>query len=219
MNHNRHITFLIIAVLLTTASALSRNLTLHYDKPAEFFEEALVIGNGTLGATIYGGTSSDQISLNDITLWSGEPENGVTTPDAYKALPEIRSLLDSAKYREADMANRKIQGHYSQNYQPLGRLLIQYDNTKDISGYKRTLDLNEAVAATRYTRAGYSFSTEYLASAPDSVIAIKITTDNPGRNRWRNGNRRIDGVHPTVPECCRSVTVYPNGCRCSAPAQ
>lgn len=132
-----------------------------------------------MGATIYGGTSSDQISINDITLWSGEPENGVTTPDAYKALPEIRSLLDSAKYREADMANRKIQGHYSQNYQPLGRLLIQYDNTKDISGYKRTLDLNRAVAATRYTRAGYSFSTEYLASAPDSVIAIKITTDNP----------------------------------------
>ncbi len=179
MNHNRHITLLIIAVLLSTASALSRNLTLHYDKPAEFFEEALVIGNGTLGATIYGGTSSDQISLNDITLWSGEPENGVTTPDAYKALPEIRSLLDSAKYREADMANRKIQGHYSQNYQPLGRLLIQYDSTKGISGYKRTLDLNEAVAATRYTRDGYSFSTEYLASAPDSVIALKITTDNP----------------------------------------
>ena len=109
------------------------------------------------------------------------------------------------------MANRKIQGHYSQNYQPLGRLLIQYDNTKDISGYKRTLDLNEAVAATRYTRDGYSFSTEYLASAPIQPRHTKIPSklkDMPPTNpipTITTGLRIPTSISMTRPEAYTSL--------------
>ena len=91
------------------------NLVLHYNRPAEFFEEALVIGSGTMGAILYGGTDKDVLSLNDITLWTGEPDRKVTTPDAYKAIPEIRALLDKEDYRGADRVQRKVQGHYSEN--------------------------------------------------------------------------------------------------------
>ena len=105
----RQSTPLIIAATLWLTAAAAQpaddgklnRLTLHYDRPAEHFEEALVIGNGTMGATIYGGTRTDIISLNDQTLWTGEPDTAVTTPGAHKSLPEIRALLDKEDYRAA----------------------------------------------------------------------------------------------------------------------
>lgn len=157
-------------------------LTLHYDRPAEYFEEALVIGNGTMGAIVYGGTKTDRISLNDITLWTGEPDRDVTTPGAFKALPEIRELLDKEDYREAERANRKIQGHFSESYQPLGQLTIDYtDNTaRDITAYRRSLDISEAVARTQYMKGGHMQTSEYFASAPDSVIVIRLQSSGKG---------------------------------------
>lgn len=87
--------------LAVGSSAVAKTpLNLRYDRPAEFFEEALVIGNGNLGAILYGGTAQDRLSLNDITLWTGEPEKSVTTPGAYKAIPEIRAALDRGDYRK-----------------------------------------------------------------------------------------------------------------------
>lgn len=83
--------FTAMSMLCTNAQENTGNLVLRYDSPAEHFEEALVIGNGTMGATVYGGTRIEKISLNDITLWTGEPDKEVTTPGAYKALPEIRA--------------------------------------------------------------------------------------------------------------------------------
>lgn len=121
-----------IAVMTCTISlhafslSAQNRLVLHYDRPAEYFEEALVIGNGTMGAILYGGTDKDVLSLNDLTLWTGEPDRKVTTPDAHKAIPEIRALLDKEDYRGADLAQRKMQGHYSENYQPLGQLSLTY---------------------------------------------------------------------------------------------
>ena len=104
-------------ILPTTTGAQ----TLHYNQPATFFEEALVIGNGTMGGIVYGGTRTDRISLNDITLWTGEPCNmQVYSPDAHKSIPAIREALSKGDYREADRLQRNVQGHFSQNYQPLG---------------------------------------------------------------------------------------------------
>lgn len=163
------------------AQTVQRELTLHYDRPAAYFEEALVIGNGTLGATIYGGTQSDKIALNDLTLWTGEPDRQVTTPDASKALPEIRELLEREAYPEADRAYKKVQGHYSENYQPLGTLTISYPGHHDqpLSAYQRTLDIRNSLASTRYTIDGRKFSSDYFASAPDSVIVIRLQSDAP----------------------------------------
>ena len=109
-----------LALFLATVTE-SMAQTLHYDRPATFFEEALVIGNGTMGGIVYGGTQTDKISLNDITLWTGEPCNmKVYSPDAHKTIPAIREALRKGDYCEADSLQRDVQGHFSQNYQPLG---------------------------------------------------------------------------------------------------
>lgn len=167
-------------ISLHTFSLSAQNrLVLHYDRPAEYFEEALVIGNGTMGAILYGGTDKDVLSLNDLTLWTGEPDRKVTTPDAHKAIPEIRALLDKEDYRGADLAQRKVQGHYSENYQPLGQLSLTYlDEPAQVTGYQRSLDIRQALARTSYQRNGKAFSCDYFASAPDSVIVLRLQTES-----------------------------------------
>ena len=155
--------------------------TLYYNRPAEFFEEALVIGNGTMGGIIYGGTEHDRISLNDITLWTGEPcTQNVFSPNTHKTIPTIREALRNSDYREADRLQRDVQGHYSQNYQPLGQLTIDYfDTIETVTDYRRWLDIGDATAHTEYRRGFYRYTTEYFATHPDSGIVIRITTDNP----------------------------------------
>lgn len=168
------------AAAIFAVEAKDNRLTLHYDRPAKFFEEALVIGNGNLGAIIYGGTAENRISLNDITLWTGEPERGVTTPDAYKAIPEIRAALDRGDYRAADSLHMKVQGHYSENYQPLGQLTISYDGAPDsVAVYERVLDLNTATAQDRFGYGKKNFERSYFASAPDSVIVVTLRSSKP----------------------------------------
>ena len=174
--------------IITTLTALCLALmleaqaqTLHYDKPAEFFEEALVIGNGTMGGIVYGGTERDKVSLNDITLWTGEPCNmKVFSPDAHKSIPAIREALRKGDYKEADRLQHDVQGHFSQNYQPLGQLFIEYQDTVTAAtGYRRWLDIGNATAHTAYQRGAYHYTTEYFATHPDSGIVVRITTDNP----------------------------------------
>lgn len=165
---------------VSAVGAKDNGLSLHYDRPAKFFEEALVIGNGNLGAIIYGGTAENSISLNDITLWTGEPERGVTTPDAYKAIPEIREALDRGDYRAADSLHRKVQGHYSENYQPLGQLSISYEGVPDsVAVYERVLDLYTATAQDRFDYGKKNFERSYFASAPDSVIVVTLRSSKP----------------------------------------
>lgn len=159
------------------AQERTADLALRYDRPAEYFEEALVIGNGTMGAIVYGGTEREIISLNDITLWTGEPERGVTTPDAHKSIPVIRELLDKEDYRGADREQKKVQGHYSENYQPLGQLTITYQESK-VTDYVRSLDISNAIARTSYRKDGHPFMAEYFASAPDSVIVIRLKSES-----------------------------------------
>ena len=161
--------------------------TLHYDRPADYFEEALVIGNGTMGGIVYGGTQTDRISLNDITLWTGEPCNmKIYSPDAHKTIPAIREALRQGDYRKADQLQREVQGHFSQNYQPLGQLAIEYlDTMAAVTDYKRWLDIGDATAHTSYLRGGYRYTTEYFATNPDSGMVVRITTTNPKGIRAR----------------------------------
>jgi alpha-L-fucosidase 2 len=81
-----------------------------FDKPANYFEETLVLGNGKMGTSIFGGVQNEKIYLNDITLWSGEPMNHNNNPEAYKNLPEIRAALKAENYKLADSLNKKLQG-------------------------------------------------------------------------------------------------------------
>lgn len=183
---------------LTTLLALTLSLTmsvaqeLHYNQPAQFFEEALVIGNGMTGATVYGGTDTDRLSLNDITLWTGEPCNmDIYSPDAHQSIPAIREALRKGDYKKADQLQKNVQGHFSQNYQPLGELQIAYADSGKVSNYRRSLDIGEAVAHTSYERNGYHYTTEYFATNPDSGIVVRITTDSPS------------GIHATLSLGCQ----------------
>lgn len=171
--------WIILCMFFIPPVTFAGNMKLHYDRPAEYFEEALVIGNGTMGATLYGGVKKDKISFNDITLWTGEPESENSSPDAFNAIPEIRALLDNEDYQGADKAQYKVQGHYSENYQPLGTLTIEYlDDTAGISDYHRWLDIGNATARTQYLKDGKLFTSDYFASAPDSVIVIRLKSEN-----------------------------------------
>lgn len=183
---------------LTTLLALTLSLTmsvaqeLHYNQPAQFFEEALVIGNGMTGATVYGGTDTDRLSLNDITLWTGEPCNmNIYSPDAHQSIPAIREALRKGDYKKADQLQKNVQGHFSQNYQPLGELQITYADSGTVSNYRRSLDIGEAVVHTSYERNGYHYTTEYFATNPDSGIVVRITTDSPS------------GIHATLSLGCQ----------------
>ena len=180
---------LLFALLLWACQNASRprqELCLHYDSPATFFEEALPLGNGRLGAMVYGGVAEDRISLNDITLWTGEGETGPKDfpcgsklgqyPDGYW-IPEIRAALDSEDYRRSDELLYNVQGHYSENYQPLGTLIISYEGADEsaVSGYRRVLDISDATAAVSMECPGGPQQREYFVSSPDSVIVIRIT--------------------------------------------
>ena len=181
----------ICALILGSCADESRtSLKLHYDKPAEYFEEALPLGNGRLGAMVYGGTSCDRISLNDITLWTGEPDKGGEHPDyeliesltpwgeASQWMEQVRQALDEEDYVKADQLQRRLQGHFSENYQPLGWLEIAYPEG-EITDYYRELDISKALATVQYKKDGKAFKAEYLVSSPDSVIVIRLTGEAP----------------------------------------
>ncbi|MCQ2237634.1 MAG: glycoside hydrolase family 95 protein [Bacteroidaceae bacterium] len=157
-----------------------QTLCLHENRPADYFEESFVLGNGNLGAIVYGGVQQDKISLNDITLWTGEPEREVTTPDAWKAIADIRNYLDQENYKEADLAQKRCQGHYSDNYQPLGQLNITHigkNAETPAMGYLRTLDISRAVSHIEYIQDGVKYERDYFVSAPDSAIIIRLKAD------------------------------------------
>ena len=181
-----------IGILLLASCGMPEQgeMKLHYDQPATFFEEALPIGNGRLGAMVYGGTTQDKISLNDITLWTGEPEQRdkhvdmelyprmTRWGDAWKYVDSVREALSAEDYRRAEQLQHKIQGHYSENYQPLGTLTIRYPEA-EITDYYRELDISDAVARVKYLRDGKRFEAEYFASAPDSVIVVRFKSAEP----------------------------------------
>lgn len=150
---------------------------LWYDRPAQYFEEALVLGNGTMGASVFGGVDHEKIFLNDATLWSGEPVASNPNPEAYKAVHEIRNALKQDDYHLADDLQRKLQGPYSQSYMPLGTLKIDFKNSTAYTDYYRELDISKAIAKVSYKSNGVNFTREYFISHPDQVMAIRLSSD------------------------------------------
>ncbi|MDR6762831.1 alpha-L-fucosidase 2 [Flavobacterium sp. 2755] len=163
----------------TNISAQSKHV-LWYDKPADFFEESLVLGNGKMGATVFGGANSDKIYLNDATLWSGEPVNAKMNPEAYKNIPAIREALKNENYKLAEELNKKVQGKNSESYAPLGTLEINNAEKGKAVNYHRELDISNAISKVSYEMAGIKYTREYFVSAPDQIMAIKLTSDQKG---------------------------------------
>ena len=151
-------------------------MRLVYDKPARYFEESLPIGNGKLGALVYGGTDTCLVQLNDITLWTGKPVDRDMDKDAHEWIPKIREALFREDYRAADSLQLHVQGPNSQFYQPLGTLHIIDLNEGTVEQYRRQLDIDSAVVSDSYVRGGNAaMHREYIASNPDKLIAIRLT--------------------------------------------
>ena len=154
--------------------------TLWYKQPAKYFEESLVLGNGKMGASVFGGVASDQIYLNDLTLWSGEPVNPNMNPDAFKNIPAIREALKNEDYKLADQLNKKIQGKFSESYAPLGTLFLDFKQEGEPLNYHRELNISEAISKVSYEVNGVRFTREYFVSHPDQIMIIKLTSSKRG---------------------------------------
>ena len=152
-------------------------MVLNYDRPADFFEESLPIGNGKLGALVYGGTDDNIIYLNDITFWTGKPVDKNLDKDAHKWIPKIREALFKEDYKLADSLQHYVQGPNSQYYQPLGTLHIKDLGLGAVSDYHRSLSLDSAIIKDKYVRNGKAIEREYFASNPDKLIAIRLRGD------------------------------------------
>jgi len=152
-------------------------LKLWYDQPANLWVEALPLGNGKLGAMVFGGVEEELLQLNESTLWSGGPVKPNVNPNAKENLPLIRkALLKDQDYTQANLLTQKMQGNYSQSYLPLGDILIKQDfKGAKPSAYHRELDLQQAVSRTSFTVNGLSYKREVFISAPDQVMVIRLS--------------------------------------------
>ena len=171
---------LLTVSLLAVTSIMAQDqapMRLTYDRPATYFEESLPIGNGKLGALVYGGTDDNIIYLNDITLWTGKPVDRNLDADAHEWIPKIREALFNEDYQLADSLQLHVQGPNSQHFQPLGTLHIKDLGLGEVTGYHRSLSLDSAVIRDCYVRDGRTVTREYFASHPDKLIAIRLSGD------------------------------------------
>ncbi len=175
--------YLVSLTLVSAAFAQEKSLLkLWYNEPAKQWVEALPVGNGRLGAMIYGNPENEVIQLNENTVWAGSP-NRNDNPDAKAALPEVRKLIFEGKYKEAqDIINEKFISKTSHGmpYQTVGNLNLKFQGHENFTDYYRELDLEKAVASSRYTANGVKYETSVFSSFPDQVIVAQIKADKPG---------------------------------------
>ncbi len=187
-----------------SAAAPSGRHTLWYRQPAKVWEEALPLGNGRLGAMVFGGVTDERLQLNEDSLWDGYPLD-TSNPDALKALPQVRKLLFEGKNKEAEaLAGGNMMGRPAgvRPYQSLGEVLMETPAGAPVSAYRRTLDLTTAVATVAYTQNGTAFTREIFASAPAGAIVSRFTASKPKSINFRLTLKRQKDAkclaHPTA---------------------
>ena len=155
---------------------------LWYKQPAIKWTDALPIGNGRIGAMIFGGVPDERIQFNEDTLWQGQPHD-YARPSAREHLPEIRKLLFDGNAKQAgEVARQTFLGDPSRQkaYQPFGDLRIHFTGLTNVTDYRRDLNLDSAVASTTYRANGVLYQRQAFASYPDQVIVLRFTADQPG---------------------------------------
>lgn len=160
----------------------ARPLTLWYPTPASEWLQALPIGNGRLGAMVYGGTDNEELQLSDDTVWAGGPHE-YDNPKAFAALPRIKQLVFDGNWAEAErLVNSDFLGLPGSqlHYQTVGSLRLGLPAAGIVSGYRRALDLDSAVTTTSYVRDGVTWTREAFASHPDQVIVVRLTASRTG---------------------------------------
>jgi alpha-L-fucosidase 2 len=179
---------IVILVLLPPLQSQSQNpadnLKIWFTRPAETWDDALPVGNGKLGAMVFGNVENERLELNEESVWTGG-ERWDANPAALKTLPKVRQLLFQGKYKEAEeLAQKGIlnykPGNPAASYQALGDIYLKFGPQKGISNYRRELDINEAIARVTYTAGGVNYVREIFSSAPGQALIVKMTADKPG---------------------------------------
>jgi alpha-L-fucosidase 2 len=152
---------------------------LWYEQPATRWTEAIPLGNGRLGAMVFGGVREERIALNDDTLWSGAPRKW-NNADAPHWLPLVRQAIFDGRYADADILVRRMQGPYTQSYLPLGDLHVAFDLEGEPTGYRRDLDLETGVATTTFTLGGVTYVRRAYVRADPPVLVVECEADRPG---------------------------------------
>ena len=169
-----------IAFIFITVKSFSQSpLTLWYNQPAKDWNEALPIGNGTLGAMIFGRTGEELIQLNEQTLWTGGPANLNPNPNAFQYLQPARDAILKDSINDAVKLLKKMQGPNTQMYQPLGDIIIKQKFTGEPTNYYRDLNISNAIATTKFTANGVEYTREIFSSAPDKILIIRLRSSKP----------------------------------------
>jgi alpha-L-fucosidase 2 len=173
--------FAVILLISCRKEQSSSSLCLWYKQPAKEWNEALPIGNGRLGAMVFGQTTTERIQLNEESLWSGSPIND-NNPEALKNLKQIQKFILEDKLPEAiELAEKSVIGTPPRvrSYQTLGDLFLDFGE-REVFNYRRELNLQTGICRVTYTSQGVDFTQEVLASAPDNLIAVHLTSSKKG---------------------------------------
>lgn len=168
-------------------SEAPHDLRLWYTRPAETWTEALPLGNGRLGAMIFGGVARERLQLNEDTLYAGGPYDP-SNPEALAALPRVRELINAGRYGEAQaLADEKLMGRPLRmpSYQTVGDLILTFGASSLATGYRRELDLDGALSTVQFVQDGVTFTRETFASAEDQVIVLRLGASRPGALRFQ----------------------------------
>lgn len=166
-----------------SAQAQETGMKLWYDRPATQWVESLPLGNGRLGAMVYGDPIHEEFQLNEETIWGGSPYNN-TNPKAKEALPQIRQLIFESRNKEAQALcgpNICSQTANGMPYQTVGSLHLDFEGISSYSNYYRELDIEKAVTTTRFTAGGVTYTREAFTSFPDQLLIIRLTASEKGK--------------------------------------
>lgn len=180
---------LLVGILLSfSLSVQAGDLKLWYKQPAKIWVEALPVGNSRMGAMAYGGTAREELQLNDETMWGGSPYQN-DKPEALGSMEQVRELIFAGKNMDAQNLIQKTfySGKNGMPYQTIGSLIIENQGHENVTDYYRDLDLERAVATTRYKVDGVTYQREVFASLSDKVIIVHLTADQPGKLNFKVG--------------------------------
>ncbi len=181
---------------------------LWYDKPANEWNQALPLGNGRIGAMVYGGIQQEHLQLNENTLYSGEPDQHFTQPDVTKNFDQVMDLLRKGRNSEADAIIQKTWlGKSRSNYEPLGDLFIEINQLGAVKSYRRELDLDQGILKITYSIDQVNYTREYFASNPANMLILRLTASKPVLSL----EAKLSSVHPTAKMNVKNNTLVLTG--------
>ena len=195
MNKRPLVFLFFLLVMISCNKQEDQDLILWYDEPAQKWTDALPLGNGNIGAMVFGGAGNEHLQLNENTLYSGEPSQNYKQVNITEGFDEVMELLREGKNADAEKyIQKKWLGRLHANYQPLGDLFFKMGHPDTVSSYRRELDIKNSILRISYQQNGITYTREYFASHPDSVIAVKFTASEPVLDIQAT----FSSVHPTA---------------------